>query len=287
MRPSDYLALEIPLFDTVLISGWLNRNQMQRLLFSNKSEHFIVFLYRYEQRWKNSSLYVWKKSIAKSDNRSIVKSAMKFRDDVPIETYDDIIIIDSMDTDDGYDEQTLIEENLDKIRYKSYMLDYSDHSETTVPVEAIAVDFVGNYFAFYRENHKVIDVTNVLVEDESDEEKASEILAQKLKVGQFIVMRESGRDLIREIADDLLAHENRSELRELSARWKKALEHEQIHTGDRWIFEKLRKAGCKREEITMRNWLYDEDMISPQKLSVLSSNVRNFGLLYLSRSYCF
>jgi hypothetical protein len=130
MYPNDYLALERAPFDAVLVSGWLNRVVMQRLLFSNKSEHYIVFLYRYEQRWKNSSLSVWDKSLRKNDNLAIAKNAMKLRDaDISLRTYYDTInnYLVAVDeefyeqlVDEEYDEQSLIEENLDKIRYSSY-----------------------------------------------------------------------------------------------------------------------------------------------------------------------
>ena len=78
------------------------------------------------------------------------------------------------------------------------------------------------------------------------------------------MVRESDRDLVKEMADALLVRAGKAELRELSAKWKEALVIESLFYSPEEIYSKLQKAGCTRGYQAVRSWITDDDMIAPQ-----------------------
>ena len=90
-------------------------------------------------------------------------------------------------------------------------------------VSAIPVNFVGGYLAFYRTGHTLISATKIIL---SDSDKIETKLPAELRVGDFIVVRETDRDLVREIADIALENSGRGNLRKIASQWRDALEIE-------------------------------------------------------------
>jgi hypothetical protein len=87
---------------------------------------------------------------------------------------------------------------------------------------------------------------------------------EELKIGDFVIVREAQRDLVKDIADIILANNGKSELRSLAMKWKDALEIESIFSSTEDIFNKLKKIGCTKDFPTISSWITDEDRISPR-----------------------
>jgi hypothetical protein len=127
-------------------------------------------------------------------------------------------------------------------------------------VEAIPVNYVGGYLAFYRTGHKVISASNIIL---NDADKIDTVLPVQLKMGDFVVVREADR-LIKEMADIRLERSGQGNLRDMATKWKEALEIEALFNTDEEIYRRLQAAGCTRGFPTVRSWLHDEDYIAPQ-----------------------
>ena len=145
-------------------------------------------------------------------------------------------------------------------KYRQYVASggQKPSNETT---EAIPVNYVGGYLAFYRTGHKVISATNIIM---NDADKIDSILPEQLKMGDFVVVRETARDLIREMADVILARSGKDGLREMAGKWKEALEIETLFYSDEEIYRNLQKAGCTKGYQAVRGWIHDDDVIAPQ-----------------------
>ena len=162
--------------------------------------------------------------------------------------------------EDEYEEiETILKEN----KYRRYVASGGSKpaSETA---EAIPVNFVGGYLAFYRTGHTVLSATNIIVNDADRLREDDKKLPDQLKLGDFVVVRETDRDIIKEMADVILAREGKSELRALSGKWREALSIEALFYTPEEIYANLQKAGCTRGYPSVRSWILDEDVIAPQ-----------------------
>ena len=86
-------------------------------------------------------------------------------------------------------------------KYRQYVANGGQKAANET-AEAIPVNYVGGYLAFYRTGHKVISATNIIM---NDADKIDTVLPEQLKMGDFVVVRETAKDLIREMADVILA----------------------------------------------------------------------------------
>ena len=83
-------------------------------------------------------------------------------------------------------------------------------------------------------------------------------------MGDFIVVREADRDLIKEMADIILEQSGMADKRAIAGKWREALEIETLFYTPEQIYERLQSVGCSRSLATIRSWLTDEDRIAPK-----------------------
>ena len=83
-------------------------------------------------------------------------------------------------------------------------------------------------------------------------------------MGDFVVVREVDRDLVKEMADIILERAGMTGKRELAHKWKEALEIETLFYTPDQIVERLQNAGCTRDSGTIRSWISDENRIAPK-----------------------
>lgn len=159
------------------------------------------------------------------------------------------------------DELEEIELVLREHKYRKYIS--SQESEVT---EALPVNFAGGYFAFFTPTRKLITVTDIIVKGAR---RIAIKTANELSVGDFIVIRETQRDLIREIADIILAASGKMQCRQKAFKWIEALRKEETFSDFDDIYERLKSVGCSKDRLTVRRWITDEDAIIPQDKSDL------------------
>lgn len=243
-----------------IVIGWLNGTTMKKLLFSYNVDSYIVLLYKCESIWKRSHTNNWAKSL-KSDNKKILSEIFDCtisdseveREEKDVENTSDLI---HQSIDFSEDIELILREN----KYRHYISGYAKTDDEQV--EAIPVNFIGGYLAFFRQSHKLLTLTDVIVNDGED---AKEILPKDLRVGDFIAIRDAERDLAKEIGDVILGNSGRSNARELSMQWKVALEIESIFSSEDEIYRKLKEAGCTKDRMTIRSWLKDDEKIAPRE----------------------
>ena len=257
--PSEYYLLPGDMFSITVVVGWLKRAIMKKILFSYNTESYIVLLYDYEKRWKNYTASKWNSSLNSSQNLTAIQKSFTTEDvEISTENFISSVVRDEEAT--SSDEYAEIELTLRENKYRQYTLTEGQRSVCET-ADAVPVNYVGGYLAFYKVSHKIIVASNII---EHDEEKIETKLPGDLRICDFVVVRVSDQDLVMEMADVLLEKEGRKEQRALASLWKESLAKASVFHSHDEIYKKLCAAGSTRNYQTVRTWITDKDMIAPQ-----------------------
>lgn len=263
LLPSEYYSIPNADFDVTIICGWLKRAIMRKLIFSYNTSRYIVMLYDYESRWKNHDAKKWLRAMDNAENKKIIeKSFNSGQLEVSTNKYEKAPQKDIVE--DNPDELGEIELILRENKFRQYV-NGGGHSRVEV-VSAVPISFVGSYLAFYKPGHNVISATKIIL---SDTDKIETKLPSDLRVGDFIVVREADRDLIKEIADSLLGNSGKAGMRETASKWREAIEIELLFTTVDDLYEKMKTAGFVKGVHTLKRWIENESIIAPQNKSDL------------------
>ena len=257
--PAEYYSISCEQFDCTVVVGWLKRAIMRKILYSFNTQFYTVLLYDYEKRWRDYTTAKWSTALNNTQNRRTIEHSFT-TETLQVSTrrfvQDEIKMYDTPREDEFSEIELALREN----KYRQYVASGGQKAadETT---EAIPINYVGGFLAFYRTGHKVISASGII---EQDADKIEMKLPTELKMGDFVVVRETDHDLVKEIADVILARAGQTGLRELSSKWKEALTMETLFYSAEEIYKKLQNAGCTRGYQAVRSWLMDDDMIAPQ-----------------------
>lgn len=151
--PSEYYAVSNTKYDVTIIVGWLKRAIMRKLIFSYHTTSYIVLLYDYENRWKNHDVKNWKYALKNSDNKKTIENSFSSAN-VSVSSSRYI----SEDDEDISDEEIAIEDEQEEIdtilrnnKFRRYVK--SGQKSCNEIVDAVPVNFVGGYIAFYQMGH--------------------------------------------------------------------------------------------------------------------------------------
>lgn len=255
--PGEYHSIQCGEFSATIVVGWLQRAVMQRILYSFNTQNYVIFLYDYEKQWQKHTVARWRSALDSARNRKNVEQVFA-TDTLHISTNRFKPVHQKVDDVPQEDELAKIETALRENKYRRY--EASGGQKATVEtVEAIPINFVGGYLAFYRVHHKVISASDIIMNDGAE---IKSVFPDELKMGDFVVIREADRDLIKEIADMILERERNPEARNLATKWKEALTIETTFCSLEDIYKRLQDVGCEKGYQTVRSWT-EEDVICP------------------------
>lgn len=255
MRQEEYFDSESINCDITIICGWINKDRMRRILYGYKTLGYLVLLYDYEQRWKKPHTNDWKRTLHKGNKRRVIEKALS-TDQIDTTRFIEVADTDIVQQDELDEINMILREN----KYRRYLAGGGNRNIDEV-VEAIPVNYVGGCFAFYKSTHKIVSVADIVLKDKNE---IKMLLPAELEIGDFIVVREAQRDLVKEMADNILASNEKIEMRDLAKKWKDSLEIESIFSSFEEIYRKLQAEGCKKNWFTVRQWMKNEDIIAPQ-----------------------
>lgn len=276
--PAEYYTWPTGEADITIICGWLKRAVMRKIIYGFNTSAYVVLLYDYENRWKNHDTSRWTKALDNSGNKSIIENSF-VTDKIPVSTVRYEKDSSTQEPEELQDELGEIELILRENKYRQYVNGGTYSGNDVVP--AIPINFVGGYLAFYRIGHKMVSVTKIIL---SDSDKIETKIPSELKVGDFIVVRESDKDIVREIADVVLENSGKGHLRGLASKWREAVEIELLFCSVDEFCEKVKAAGCNKGLSTIKRWIEDEEVIAPRSredLQILAEITENETLLEL------
>lgn len=249
--PDEYTAFDNPSSGLVIVSGWFNRKIMHKILRAHTAPNILIMLYGIEDEWK-TLFKQWdseRRMQNEARNAELLYSIGIF--DIPtaeISSQKGIV-------SESFDELEVIEQTLSRNRYGSYKATYAQDAVDVKPV-----DYVGNLRTFFRTGRKVITVTGMMYETE---EVIKEKFPNELRQGDFVVERATSKDLIREIADRILENSGYENARNTAEMWKETLKIMEKLSGREIVYQNLKAVGCKKQLVTIRTWMDNENMISP------------------------
>ena len=224
LHPAEYYPAQCTQFSATIVVGWLKRAIMRKILYSFNTQSYTVLMYDYEKGWKNYSMAKWGAALDSSRNRQVIERSFA-TDKVQISTMrfePKPVVPEAIPQTDEYEEIELI---LRENKYRQYIA-RGGRKAAAETIEAIPVNFVGGYLAFYRTGHQLLSTTNIIVNDADKLREEDKKLPAELKLGDFVVVRESDRDLIKEMADIILERSGKGEVRALSNKRREAMENE-------------------------------------------------------------
>ena len=256
--PSEYYSRPVSDDGITIICGWMKRAIMRKLIYSYNTGQYVVLLYDYENKWKKYDFSRWNKAMGCSSNEAIIERALS-DSGIRISTKGNVQEQCQNDINNSSDELAEIELILKENKYRQYIKNKTNCSKDIVA--AIPINFVGGYLSFYTVGHKLISATKIInsLSDQIDSK-----LPGELSVGDFIVVREADKDIIRELADIALANSGKSKMRELASKWREALQIELLFSSVNVLYQKLKGAGCDKGFATVKRWIEDEDIIAPR-----------------------
>lgn len=259
LYPAEYYPALTTQFSATVVVGWLKRAIMRKILYGFNTQAYTILLYDYEKRWKNYDTQKWNSALDSLQNRKTIERSFA-TDKLHVSTSRFVPPEPAPADTPKADEFAEIEVVLRENKYRQYVANGGQKAANET-AEAIPVNYVGGYLAFYRTGHKVISATNIIM---NDADKIDTVLPEQLKMGDFVVVRETAKDLIREMADVILARSGKAGLREMAGKWKEALEIETLFYSDDEIYQHLQNAGCTKGYQAVRGWIHDDDVIAPQ-----------------------
>ena len=255
LYPQEYATSDTVRYDATIIVGWLNNKNMRNVIYCYGTQEYIVLMYECEEKWRKAHTRTWSRSLSNSSNNRIVKNSFsrKARATISDRRFTDEPMVSHEDT---FDELTDIENLIQINTYRQYGVSANGQNQI---VEAYPVNFVGGYLAFYRTGHKVITVTDIIVDGKDNVSLKTPDL---LRNGDFVAVREAQRDIIRDIADKILENSGKPHARDIALRWREALSVETMFYTMDEIYHNLQSHGCTRGYQTVKNWIEDEDQFS-------------------------
>lgn len=255
LYPQEYANSDAIRYDATIVVGWLNNKNMRNVIYSYGTPNYIILTYSCEEKWQKAHTRAWTKTLSNSHNHRIVKNSFSKKEKLGIS---EGRFIENGTTvyEEVFDELTDIENLIQINTYRQYGVSSDTQNQI---VDAYPVNFVGGYLAFYKTGHKVITVTDIII---SGKENVVLKKPGELSIGDFVVVRESQRDIIKEIADKILGKSGLDEARSIAIRWKEALSVETMFSTTEEIYNNLSTNGCKRGYQTVKNWIEDEEQFS-------------------------
>lgn len=255
LYPQEYASSDTVRYDATIIVGWLNNKNMRNVIYCYGTQEYIVLTYECEEKWRKAHTRTWSRLLSNSSNSRIVKNSFsrKARSEISDHRFTETTAVTHEET---FDELTDIENLIQANRCRQYGISAGGQGQI---VDAYPVSFVGGYLSFYRGGHKVITVTDIII---NESESISLKTPDQLVVGDFVVVREADRDIIKDIADRILENSGKPNLRSVALRWKEALKVETMFSTTEDIFETLKLHGCTKGYQTVRNWIENEDQFS-------------------------
>jgi hypothetical protein len=252
-------------YDALVVCGWLGATKMSKLLHAYVAPEVYVLVNQFERRWLRSA--------RSRSQRSKIKQSASLRKKLLNVTIDDLVT-DAPPTDTRVAELSDVTDISDfelRLRFYQRQAMATDNQQDEQTVESRMVELSNNYFAFLTDSFHIPVVTGYVTGSSVDEEIPQRTIA-KIRSGDFLLFRESAEgNVLRTIADLGLAKSGKGHLRNVASLWQNALRayHSGLNKKTSAVIQALRKAGCKKTDLTIRNWIFNDLLIGPRRFSDL------------------
>ena len=245
----------------VLLVSWFEYSEYIHIKQSMCYKKLIFVLYDFENRWRKNLCsfidiclpYEDIKNSAKLANINITELSSK-----PIDLKDE-----SEENSDIY--KDISEYNFGSALIKSTISNNTNQNASDA-IECIPVLLSNNKIGYFHPEHSIIEISRINDEDDAP----SRIPAKELRKGYKILIRLSGRDIIKEKADELMHDAKESNLRVKTESWYKILLQYSSGKSSSQVLRKLSEYGSRCTIQQIRYWLLGETIIPNEKETLIA-----------------
>lgn len=245
----------------VLLVSWFEYSEYIHIKQSMCYKKLIFVLYDFENRWRKNLCsfidtclpYEDIKNSAKLANINITELSSK-----PIDLKDE-----SEENSDIY--KDISEYNFGSALIKSTISNNTNQNASDA-IECIPVLLSNNKIGYFHPEHSIIEISRINDEDDAP----SRIPAKELRKGYKILIRLSGRDIIKEKADELMHDANENNLRVKTESWYKILLQYSSGKSSSQVLRKLSEYGSTCTIQQIRYWLLGETIIPSEKETLIA-----------------
>jgi hypothetical protein len=248
-------------FDRLIFVSWPGSHHLRQIVDSLVSPRITILAYPFEARWLNQCKRRFQQCPKVSDITNSEKSEFVFHEKTNksawLEDVQEAVWPSSTALSDA--DIWSFEQRLRSVR-KGKAASPTEASET---MAARYVSFVGDFYSFLTESHKLPVATSLVSGSVHTSQKLPERTVLDIKVGDFIVFPESGdKEFVQDAADKLVGP-SAPQIRQLARKWKDALQRSGL-TPDQF-HQQAKSLNRPRHSATIRNWFADSSQIGPRE----------------------
>ena len=252
--PFSCLKAQKNTFDgRMIVSGWFGRDRMTDVVFGYNAAITELMLYEgSETEWYVNQSNVWKR-------------ALKDRDDTK-----DILSLSGVEFSKTLSPlseplkrlphtKTPLETTEDRWKLRTYHQHEAKDFERGQSISAIPIRYAGDRVAFYLDRSLLTDITTIIASNTLDETDNNEAQARQVRVGDagsadslhegsFVVLRETDKDVLEQLADNYYLRDEADKKRRLAREWQTALDEltEEYSNNSRDVYDALCEHGMNK-----------------------------------------
>lgn len=239
-----------------LIVTWFDKDEYIRIKQSYCYENLLFILYDYENKWREHYMKRFDERIPHDIIKQTADKICFSEDDI----YDKPL--DRIFTEDTSEFEEISDYNLSNTIIRSTFTSAGVSQDSADAIECIPVILSEDKIAYFYPTHDVIDVTAL---SRGDIDRPMKKDAIKLKKGDKILVRQSGKDIIKEKADILMAQNGEIGLRDKTEIWSKLLSDFAENKSIVDVCKDLNNEGAECTFQQVRYWLSGETIMPRNK----------------------
>lgn len=264
-----------------ILTGWAKSNNINRILSSFLFSGVTVLFYQFENKYYNSLQRRNRKcneNIRATINSKGIRSEGELKKSKGFEHLYSGDEIGETTPESSFD-IVEFELKLDNTQYSKY----SAKGDISESCKAKRITFENSTFIYATESHKFI-VVNELIDSAKQNPNIYSKKYESLQTGDVIAFINTDRDVLAELVQRNTKPDELAKIKKWTDLWKNLLREYYASIGNNFkrLVEDLKKYECKKHEVTIRNWLQDDNLIGPDSNDDLLSiaMLTNSELLY-------
>lgn len=242
-----------------LIVTWFDKDEYIHIKQSYCYTNLVFVLYDYENRWREGYMRKFDLCIPHETIKQTANRMSFSEENIQDKPLDRIIVEDNPEFEE------ISDYNISNTIIRLTLANTEVEQDSADAIECIPIILSEDKIAYFYPTHDVIDVTAL---SKGDIERPVKKEARKLRKGDKILVRQSGKDIIKEKADFLMSLKGENSLRDKAEIWSKLLSDYASNKMIIDVFKNLKKGGAECTSQQIRYWL-SGDTIMPRNKDIL------------------
>lgn len=235
--------------DYVFICGWLGKDKMKQIIFSNVAPNYVPILYDFELPWLRASIDRWNIENSKSNISAFVPEIEEPEESKLSLDYSWFVEPEEPPEEDDFED---LVQKAQKLQWHGY----SDFQPGDTAAEGRLVTFSDGSFGVFSRGYSITKIP-------ADEDQSlSSVSVNELYVGDIVIFGGSDHDFLVSESNKLLCKEGHEDSLAIAMSWRDAIHLAKVAgMSDEEIIRRFKKEGIVRTDITFHQWLDDESNV--------------------------